>query len=66
MDSTHGGSRLWPAGTIGPIHVRCAWSVRHRGGRPLRPIVGALQRVLVADWHVCLVVLALRLRRVGV
>jgi hypothetical protein len=33
---------------------------------PLRPIVGALQRVLVADWHVCLVVLALRMRRVGV
>lgn len=30
---------------------------------PLRPIVGVLQRALVGVWFVCLVVLALRMRR---
>jgi hypothetical membrane protein len=32
---------------------------------PLRSVVGVLQRALVLVWHVCLVVLALRLRRVS-
>lgn len=32
-------------------------------GAPLRPVVGVLQRLLVGEWFLCLVVISLRMRR---